>query len=83
MPGEVLSGRGLARRRPGCVRHVSVSRPLESTEIRGYLNRSFLGVKWWESEEGPEGKEGGKIRGKGWEERGPKVHSKKSDLVPL
>ena len=28
----------------------------------------------------PEGKEGGRMREKGWEERGPKAHSKNSDL---
>ena len=31
----------------------------------------------WGSEQGLKGKEGGKMRGKGWEERGPKKHSKK------
>ena len=31
---------------------------------------------------GPEGERGGgKIRGKGWEERGPKAHSKNSDWL--
>ena len=62
----------------------------------GYLNRSFPGVekgrkrgekrggKWWESEQGLKGKEGGKMRGKGWEQRGPKRHSKNSDFsTPL
>ena len=29
---------------------------------------------------GPEGKEGEKMREKGWEERGPKAHSKNSDF---
>ena len=38
----------------------------------------------WESEQGLKGKEGGKMRGKGWEERGPKRHSKNSDFgTPL
>ena len=33
---------------------------------------------------GPEGKEGGGMREKGWEERGPKAHSKNSDFsTPL
>ena len=33
---------------------------------------------------GPEGKRGGKMRGKGSEERGPKKHSKNSDFgTPL
>ena len=40
--------------------------------------------KWWESEQGLKGKEGGKMREKGWEERGPKAHSKNSDFgTPL
>ena len=29
---------------------------------------------------GPEGERGGKMRGKGWEERGPNEHSKNSDF---
>ena len=33
------------------------------------------GQKWWESEQGLKGKQGGKMREKGWEERGPKAHS--------
>ena len=42
------------------------------------------GEKWWKSEQGLKGKEGGKMRGKGWEERGPKRHSKNSDFgTPL
>ena len=37
-----------------------------------------------ESEWGLKGKEGGKMRGKGWEERGPKKHLKNSDFgTPL
>ena len=36
------------------------------------------GEKWWESEQGLNGKEGGKMREKGWLERGPKAHSKNS-----
>ena len=33
---------------------------------------------------GPEGERGGKMREKGWEERGLKVHSKNSDFgTPL
>ena len=32
----------------------------------------------------PEGEEGGRMRGKGWEERGPKAHSKNSDFgIPM
>ena len=38
------------------------------------------GEKWHESEQGLKGKEGGKMKGKGWEERGPKAYSKNSDL---
>ena len=33
---------------------------------------------------GPEGERGGEMREKGWEERGPKAHSKNSDFsTPL
>ena len=34
---------------------------------------------------GPEGERGGRMREKGWEQRGPKAHSKNSDfkLAPL
>ena len=39
--------------------------------------------EWWESEQALKGKEWGEMREKGWEERGPKAHSKNSDLVPL
>ena len=33
-----------------------------------------------ESEQDLKGKEGGKMRENGWEERGPKAHSRNSDL---
>ena len=56
----------------------------------GYLNRSSPGVKrggikgeakrWREREQGLKGKEGGEMRENGWEERGPKAHSKTSDF---
>ena len=54
----------------------------------GHLNRSFPGVKkgvskGGGSEQGLKGKEGGKMREKGWEERGPKAHSKNSDFGTL
>ena len=40
--------------------------------------------KWWESEQALEVKEGQKMREKGWEDRGPKKHSKNSDFgTPL
>ena len=32
---------------------------------------------------GPEGERGGKMREKGWQERGPKAHSKNSDFGTL
>ena len=31
----------------------------------------------------PEGNRGGRMREKGWEERGPKAQLKNSDLIPL
>ena len=40
----------------------------------------FFAEKWWETEEALKGKEGGKMREKGLEERGPKAHSKNSDF---
>ena len=36
--------------------------------------------KWWESEHGLKGKEGGTTREKGWEARGLKAQSKNSDF---
>ena len=42
------------------------------------------GAKWWESEQGLKGKEEGKMRETGWEDRGPKADSKNSDFgTPL
>ena len=58
----------------------------------GCLNQSFPGVtkggikgeltteRGVGEGTGPEGERGGKNEGKGWEERGPKAHSKNSDL---
>ena len=40
--------------------------------------------KWCENAQGLKGKEGGEMRENGWEERGPKAHSKNSDFsTPL
>ena len=36
-----------------------------------------------ENAQGLKGKEGGEMREKGWDERGPKAHSKNSDFSTL
>ena len=84
----------------GKSRDRGVATPLQNTkEYRdhmGYLNQSCSGVKQGgikgEVKKGkgvregtrPEGERGGKNKGKGWEERGPKARSKNSDFsTPL